>query len=239
MWSNLLERWLGEPPKPGETYGRSPGMVYDLPTVADLQAAERRILSGGDPRQSDDFFQTYTGKRFYLNDPQVKDVDVRDVVYAICGMPRYGCHGKRRNGYSYTVGEHSILLAWYTRYVLKRSRADVKHALCHDAGEFATGDIKRPIKNARPEIREAVRKIEDVTAEALGVPAGKPDWLADIDLRIVADEKPVVMGPLADGGLWGHEVWGVVPLGVPIRFISPGGCEALFWDMWEWCNEKG
>lgn len=221
FWSSALERWIGSD---------------EVTPITGVSCTPSKLP--GDPRDADDWFQTQNGNRFWLNNPRMIDVDLDDIFYALAGMPRFGCMGNRRDGvFSYTVGEHSFLIAWYARHIEKRSRDEVKHALLHDAAEAYTQDVKRPIKNACPEIRKALKPVERLVANVFDVPVEKPQWLVDLDTRIIADEKPVVFsGAPKDGTLWGHEARGVQPLGVPIRMLDPVECERLLWEMWRWCN---
>jgi uncharacterized protein len=185
-------------------------------------------LANADPREADDWFQTYTGVRFPINNPRPELVRIEDIAHALAHICRYGGHVKR----FYSVAEHSYLIARYANEVERRPRDEVYHALLHDAAEAYTGDIKRPIKNAVPVIRQAVKRVESVVAHALRIPDEKPQWLTDLDTRIVADEKSALLGHPEDGTPWGHEVRGVEPLGVRIVPWAPAVAEQYFLSMY-------
>lgn len=187
------------------------------------------------PRPSphtDEWFQTFTGLRVNLNDFRPENVCVTDILHSLPGITRFGAQARRLNGYTYTVGEHSCLIAWYARHMLRLPPSCVKLALMHDAPEAYTGDIKRPIKNARPEIRAIVKHVENVTMDVLGLPREKPDWLRELDERIIVDEKDALMCRPADGTLWSHERIGLKGLGVPIRCLPPDTVEAWMYSIW-------
>jgi hypothetical protein len=182
-----------------------------------------------DPRDADDWFQTFTGRRFPINHPKPELVDIVDIAHALAHICRYGGHCRR----FYSVAEHSVMIATYARDVEHRSKAQVRHALLHDAAEAYTGDIKRPVKNAVPAIRQAVRKVEAVVAGALGIPIDKPQWLVDLDTRIVADEKTALLGHPRDGTLWGHEARGILPLGMTVHGWVPEHAKAYFLNFYQ------
>jgi hypothetical protein len=84
----------------------------------------------------DSFCATYTGKRFYFNNPQPEMICLQDIAHALSQQCRFGGHSK----HFYSVAEHSVLVSYYvpTPYA-----AD---ALLHDAAEAYCGDARTPFK---------------------------------------------------------------------------------------------
>lgn len=188
------------------------------------------------PRSSphtDDWFQTFTGRRVDLNNFTPDLVCVADIFHSLAGIARFGAHAKRLKGNIYSVGEHSCLIAWYAKHMLRRGKEDVRLALFHDAAEAYTGDIKRPVKNRVPAIRAVTRPVEDMVMDALKLPREKPDWLRELDERIIVDEKNALMGRLADGSPWSHERAGLIGLDVPIRCLPPDEVEDWMYIIYE------
>lgn len=211
-----------------KSYVQRPGDVTWVPSDELHQARAPRPSP-----HTDEWYQTYSGQRIDLLNFKAADVRLEDVMHDLPGLARFGAHARRLGGNIYTVGEHSCLIAWYAQHMLRRPKADVKLALFHDAAETYTGDVKRPVKNKFPELRTVLRPVEDATADALGVPRGKPDWLRELDERIIVDEKDALMRHPVDGTLWSHERAGLKGLGVPIRCLAPDAVEAWMWSIYQ------
>lgn len=199
----------------------------NLPPVCPANPGNKVSLE--DPREADDWFQTYTGERFFFKHPEPAAINITDIAHALSMVCRYGGHTRR----FYSVAEHSWLIAHYAWKVQGRPLHEIRHALLHDAAEAYTGDIKRPIKNAVPIIRDAVKVVEKVVATALGVPFEKPQWLTDLDTRIVADEKNALLGHPRDGTPWGHEANKTKSLGVLICSWNPVTAKRKFLELYE------
>lgn len=84
------------------------------------------------------WIQTYTGGRFYLNDPRAEDVKIIDIAHALSNICRFTGH---TNSF-YSVAEHSVRVS---------HMVESRHAfwgLLHDAAEAYIGDVARPLKHA-------------------------------------------------------------------------------------------
>jgi hypothetical protein len=140
------------------------------------------------------WIETYTGNQFWALDPDPLAVDVVDVAHALAYQCRYNGHtsnqanpaGSARDFYS--VAEHCCLLA---DYCLQQGWGPQRalQALVHDAGEAYTGDIPRPWKNAVPILRSMESDIDAAVLPTLGGEPLKPEWLDEIDARILHDER--------------------------------------------------
>lgn len=164
--------------------------------------------------------ELFTGRRFYPLDPRVQDIDIRDIAHSLAMNCRYGGHCTR----FYSVAEHSVLIARHARCMGMSPRQQL-NALLHDAVEaYLGGDIPRPIKLCFPQIKEVERKIEAVVMAAFDLPAEKPDWIDELDKRIVVDERAEVMPDT--GNTWFHDRY--FPLGVKITGWYPAAAEEEF-----------
>lgn len=176
-----------------------------------------------------DWFQTRSGIPFYILDPRPEDVVVEDIAHSLAYQCRYNGHSAR----FYSVAEH----AWHVSQVADqqgRPSVDIFHALHHDSAEAYTSDIPKPIKNSLPDLREAEDRVEAVVFAALGVPCAKPQWLRELDQRIVKDEKEQLMGPPRTGAEWPingdkQKTYDALePLGVKVQCWSPGMAKEMF-----------
>ena len=188
---------------------------------------------GGSDRLGD-WFQTWTGKRFYILDPRVEDFCIEDVAHALSNQCRYNGHTDR----FYSVAEHSIIL---TRYVLnglikgghgRLHRNDMAHLmLMHDGAEAYFSDVPKPIKNSIPNLEAAELRVEEVYAKAFGTLPKLPNWMKEFDRRIVMDEKRALM--IANSNVPWAAYDSMEPLGVTIVGYEPKITEQMFLDLYE------
>lgn len=85
-----------------------------------------------------DWMETFSGRKFFPFDPKPEDVDLRDIAHHLAMICRYGGASK----FHYSVAQHSVLVAQNV------SRKNKLRALLHDAPEYITGDMIRPIKKS-------------------------------------------------------------------------------------------
>lgn len=79
------------------------------------------------------WIETYSGKKFYLFDPQPEQIDIEDIAHALSNVCRFGGHVK----HFYSVAEHCVHVSTLTRDL---------HGLLHDASEAYVADIVSPLK---------------------------------------------------------------------------------------------
>lgn len=163
--------------------------------------------------------QTYTGKRFYLLSPSEEDFSLTDIAHSLSMQCRYNGH----TAYFYSVAEHSLLLA---RYVagLGLPPGDQMEALMHDAAEAYTGDLTRPTKDCIPHFHDVEAAVDAVLRRRFGLQDYRPDWLYDLDQRIVVDEKRHLMAGNLD---WPGFAY-LEPLHVSIDCLTPEKAELAF-----------
>jgi len=168
------------------------------------------------------WIETYTGKQFHILDPKPDEICVQDIAHALAHQCRYNGHTIRH----YSVAEHSVLLA---RYVFKMTSGKrlTRSMLLHDAAETYIGDMPRPLKHLVPQFIEIEKSIEQVIAKVFDVFLEMPEYLKDLDTRILVDERKQCMGKTDNK--WGSDT--LLPLGITICNWSPEEAEKQFLDM--------
>jgi 5'-deoxynucleotidase YfbR-like HD superfamily hydrolase len=95
------------------------------------------------------WIETFTGKRFYLLEPRMEDVDIIDIAHSLSMQCRWTGHCK----YHYSVAQHSYYCS------LLGPKEDALQRLLHDASEAYIADMNRPLKHYT-EAGEAYRRVE-------------------------------------------------------------------------------
>lgn len=142
--------------------------------------------SGGEPMNSKDalrngdyWMETFTGRKFWPNDPCADDVCIDDIAHALSHICRFGGHCRE----FYSVAQHSCLVA---DIVVAFDRQYALSALLHDAAEAYVGDIIRPIKRFNAALGAAEAAVFVVIAAKFGLPAVMPrvvKWADNVMLR--------------------------------------------------------
>lgn len=110
------------------------------------------------------WFQTYTGKKFYLLDPQVDDISIIDIAHALSNK----CRGGGHTTFFYSVAQHSINIVKY----LKQQNAEAKillAALLHDASEAYVPDVPSPFKPLIRGFKEIENRVQEVIWDAFNL----------------------------------------------------------------------
>lgn len=128
-----------------------------------------------------DWQQTYTGRRFYIEDPRPEDVDIFDIAVSLGNLCRYG-----GNCPFYSVAEHSILVSYIVppEYALA--------GLMHDATEAYMCDVIRPVKRAlglNSKYHQLEQKTWGAIADRFRIPRTIPEEVHAADLAICSVEK--------------------------------------------------
>lgn len=187
---------------------------------------------------ADGWTETFTGKRFFFENPTPGMVDVADIAHSLALLCRYGGHCR----VFYSVAEHSWLLAdWYLDsvapgYAVGRSVPTAEQAetafalLMHDASEAYLIDVPRPVKARLPDYKRLEAPIEAAIAGRFRMEYPHPRVVREADGRIIVDERAQVMS--RSGNDWA--IGGLEPLGVSLRAWSPGVAEFQFKDMFRY-----
>lgn len=175
------------------------------------------------------WIETYTGRRFSFDPIDAESIAIDDIAHALSNLCRYCGHTQR----FYSVAEHSILMARYMQSHLMNADGDIREtlvgrdcltALLHDASEAYVGDMTRPLKALFPGFREIEERIHEVVATKFGTYYPHPQWVKDLDMRILKDERAQAMYP--SDNEWGTDA--LEALGVGLRFWEPAVAKIEF-----------
>lgn len=156
------------------------------------------------------FMQTYTGKKIYLENPSVDDIDIEDIAQGLANTCRFA--GQCSEFYS--VAEHSIRVA-----IAVNNREIEFEALMHDATEAYIHDITSPLKSVLPEYKRIEIRLNDVIREKFNISSNFHKEIREADLRMLATEREVVF---KDRVLWGKFMDKVEPYSrKDFNFYSP------------------
>lgn len=174
-----------------------------------------------------DWFETTTGKQFYILDPRAEDVDIWDVATALGRKARFNGHYRDEVSF-YSVAEHCCLMTNYAINQRGASAYEALRVLLHDAAEAYTGDVVRPVKRSIPAFKEIEDLVERTVLPALGVPADMSPLTRELDERILRAERLQALKP--SGFMWGND--DVEPLEVSLRFWSPNKARDIFHNLY-------
>ncbi len=120
-----------------------------------------------------DWTQTSSGRQFWPLDPRADEVCVEDIAHALSHQCRFAGHTKT----FYSVGEHSIRVAYYLEDTLRPSLGDQASevalwGLLHDASEAYLVDLPRPVKRqpCMQPYRDAEERVSAAIAQRFGLP---------------------------------------------------------------------
>jgi hypothetical protein len=160
-----------------------------------------------------DWMQTFTGKRFYLLDPQPEDIDIIDIAHALSMTCRYGGHTEK----FYSVAEHSFLISRALPQPLKLA------GLLHDSAEAYVGDVISPVKPKLNGFKDLENKILSVICEKYGCLNFIGNHLIKkADFDILKNEHEQAMKP---GVEWSYQGDG---MDVMIEFWNPEEAKRRF-----------
>lgn len=128
-----------------------------------------------------DWFQTYTGKKFWPLDPRLEDFDIVDIAHALANICRFGGHCTE----FYSVAQHCC----HVSDVLRRTTQHAYAGLLHDATEAYLGDMVRPLKYSMPEYLEAEQVLEHMLSLKFGVPMPLPYQVKEADNLLLVTER--------------------------------------------------
>ena len=106
------------------------------------------------------YITTYTGKHFDPANPDIAQVDIRDIAHALSLI----CRGNGQVKSFFSVGQHCINAA---KEAIARgySKRVILACLLHDAGESYLSDVPRPLKPSMPEYVRTEEHLLDLIYE--------------------------------------------------------------------------
>lgn len=158
------------------------------------------------------FIQTYSGKRFDLDNPMPEQVDINDIAHALSLIIRYTGHVKE----PYSVASHCILVSRILEDVGFDAQT-VYAGLLHDASEAYIQDISSPLKAMLKDYKAIEAEVADAVYEALDLDCDAVDWEAVkwADLVALFIERRDLMKPTDEK--WADEDYAADIDRVPFR----------------------
>lgn len=177
-----------------------------------------------DPGRVGSWLQTWTGRRYYPEDPKPEDISILDIAFALGNLARYSGHCR-----FYSVAEHSVLLS----YIVSPEHALT--ALLHDATEAYLSDITRPVKRALGKGNvyfDIERRAWCAIADKFGVPREMPTEVLAQDVAICLIEKRALH---PRSGAW--DIPFIEPVGIRVQRLVPEEAQDSF--IYRFCELTG
>lgn len=136
-------------------------------------------------QRTGDWGCTYTGRRYWPEDPRPEDIHPHDIAHALALQCRFGGHVRR----FYSVAQHSVLVSHIC------DPADALWGLLHDASEAYLVDIPRPVKRApgMSGYMEYEDRMMRAICDALQLPHEMPESVRKADEVLLATEARDLM----------------------------------------------
>jgi uncharacterized protein len=128
---------------------------------------------------------TFTGKQFHYLNPKPEEIDIIDIAHALSLNCRFCGHTKK----FYSVAQHSVFVARFTK--------DHLAGLLHDASEAYLHDLPRPIKNDFEKYRDFEDTIQNAINKKFGIDTNTDD-VKDADNRMLSTEARDLMSTTED-----------------------------------------
>jgi 5'-deoxynucleotidase YfbR-like HD superfamily hydrolase len=144
------------------------------------------------------FIATASGKKFFILEPRLEDIDIMDIAHALALQCRWTGHCK----YHYSIAQHS----YYCSFIGPDSEAFDR--LMHDTAEAYIGDMNRPLKHyteAGIRYRRVEANIQHAIAERFGFSKVEPASvkLAD-NTMLYAEKKQITNAKFEEAQEWEH-----------------------------------
>jgi 5'-deoxynucleotidase YfbR-like HD superfamily hydrolase len=166
---------------------------------------------------------TYTGKKFFLLEPRLEDIDIIDIAHSLSNQCRWTGHAK----HFYSISQHS----YYCSFLGPDSEAFDR--LMHDASESYLSDLSRPLKHFT-EAGSIYRKLESVVqgaiADRFGFSVVEPESVKLADNSMLFEEKRQIMNCTFEEA----EEWeGFKSNGIKIEQWTPAQAKEMFLNRFE------
>lgn len=161
------------------------------------------------------WIQTFTGKKFFPVEPNVKDICIRDIAHSLAYLCRFTGHIHS----FYSVAQHSVLVSYLV------SKECALAALLHDASEAYLQDIPKPLKRLPlfEEYRKLEHKLQAMIFEKFNWIDGELPEIKEADVTMLATEARDLLG-----GLHPEWVQPCEPLPFTIKPLPPHEAEEMF-----------
>jgi len=171
------------------------------------------------------YIQTFTGKKFDIENPRVEDVDIIDIAHGLANQCRFNGQCKR----FYSVAEHSLLMSLlidneYAQYDIPR------YALLHDASEAYTGDMITQLKNSEHMngFREIEKNLQATIYESFRLSPHQPEIISLLDRALLYKEAEQMMYDVTAWEGWEEQKSRGVDIIFTPYFLAPQDAESSF-----------
>jgi len=133
------------------------------------------------------YIATYTGKKFYLLNPRIEDIDIIDIAHSLSMQCRWTGHCR----FHYSVAQH----AYYCSFLGPENEAF--HRLNHDDSEAYISDMNRPLKHyteAGKAYMEVEEPLQGLIYDSFGLSRIEPASVKIADNMMLYAEKAQIMG---------------------------------------------
>ena len=141
------------------------------------------------PIENEAWIQTFTGKKFYPQNPTMDSICIEDIAHSLSNQCRFTGHTSAH----YSVAQHSVLVSYLC------NPENALHGLLHDGSEFALVDVASPIKKL-PEMigyRELEKKVQSAIYRRFGLTEQEPADVKRADLLVLSIESNSFLGTAA------------------------------------------
>ena len=177
---------------------------------------------------AEDFLCLQSGEPYYFLE-QDNTISITDVAHSLSHQCRYNGHCDT----FYSVAEHCTHLTRYS-IVTGLGLGIAKQCLLHDAGEAILSDIPRPIKAHLPDYKVMEMRIDSQIREQFGLPEQLDPIVAELDFRILKDEKAQIMTNTKIA--W--ECDEVDGLDIVVQNWQPDQARFEFLDQYQWLEDQ-
>jgi hypothetical protein len=143
-----------------------------------------------DTRKAGNYFETYTGIKFYPLDPKPVEICIEDIAHALSNICRYNGHSK----FFYSVAQHCVLC--HDLAALYFEGNIPLYCLLHDAAEAYICDLPRPVKTEINGYKAIEETLEVIILSAYGlypVPPYIQHQVKAIDDQVLHMEAEVLL----------------------------------------------
>lgn len=165
------------------------------------------------------FIGTYTGKKFFLLKPRLKDIDIKDIAHGLALQCRWTGQCK----YHYSIAQHS----YYCSFLGPDNEA--LDRLMHDASESYMGDMNRPLKHftdAGVAYRRQEAVLQHMICRKFGLSLMEPPSVKIADNQMLYAERAQLMNmTFPEANKWLADE---TPAAVKISKWSPEKAEKVF-----------
>lgn len=177
-------------------------------STLDMRAEEKR----------GQWFQTYTGRKFWPLSPHVQDFDIKDVAHHLANICRFGGATKK----FYSVASHSVHVSHLCPPHL------AFEGLLHDGPEAYLGDVIRPLKYQMPQYLDIEHYAWRMFAMRFGLPLHiSPEVKMADNIALVTERRDLL---IHTENRWSEELEAVTPDKKHVVARSPKYAEAEFLD---------